>query len=272
MSNIYGLIGKKLSHSFSPEIHKLILNKLDIKGTYNLFEIKEENLKAAVHGLNALEVKGVNVTIPYKIDIMQYLDDISEEAAKIGAINTISFKDEILKGYNTDYIGFGASLIHSGIEIKNKTVLILGTGGASKAVVQYLVDNGARDIVYVSRDKKKAALNTENFRIISYEELENLKFMDLIINCTPCGMYPITDNCPVNEKVIDKFSTAIDLIYNPEKTIFLKLAENKGLKVVNGLYMLVAQAIASQEIWQEAYFDDEFVHDIYNMTKSIIFR
>lgn len=272
MGNLYGLIGEKLGHSFSPQIHSIILEKLNLKGLYNLFEIKEENLKQAVEGLKALGAKGVNVTIPYKVPIMQYMDELSHESKKIGAINTIAFNDGILKGYNTDYYGFGASLKHANINIDNKTAVILGTGGSSKAVVHYLLDNGIKDVIYVSREPQKVLEDMRDFNIISYNEIASLKSSDIIINCTPCGMYPKVEQCPVDKSLLSKFSTAVDLIYNPETTVFLREAEELGLKTLNGLYMLVAQAVAAQEIWQDIKIPDTEVEDIYNKIKQIIYR
>lgn len=267
MSSFYGLIGEKLGHSLSPQINKLILEKINSEGVYNLFEIKKEDLQKAVQGLKALGAKGVNVTIPYKIQIIQYLDNLSEEAEKIGAVNTISFNNGILTGYNTDYHGFGASLKNAQVNIYNKKAVILGSGGAAKAVVQYLIDNGISNIIYVSRNPQNAEKNTKGFNIISYDDMNELTNQDIIINCTPCGMYPKIEYSPVNENILSKFSAAVDLIYNPDETLFLNQAGKLGLKTVNGLYMLVAQAAASQEIWKEIKISTEFVDEIYREIK-----
>lgn len=268
MSNFYGLIGEKLGHSFSPQIHDLIFKNINSKGLYNLLEIKKEDLENAVWGLKALGCKGANVTIPYKIQIMDYLDNISEEAKKIGAVNTIAFNDGVLTGYNTDYHGFGESLKRRKIDTNNKNAVILGGGGASKAVVQYLLDNGINDIVYVSRHPNSAGKDISNFKVISYNDLENLANQDLIINCTPCGMYPKIEYSPVKKDILSKFSAAVDLIYNPQETLFLRQAREIGLKTENGLYMLVAQAIAAQEIWQNIKISKESADEIYSELKK----
>lgn len=268
MSNFYGLIGEKLGHSISPEIHSLILEKLDQRGLYNLFEIKKENIADALLGLKALEARGVNVTIPYKIDVMKYMDKLSEEGKKIGAINTISFNKNMLTGYNTDYFGFGASLKNAGIEVKNKGIAVLGTGGVSKAVVQYLIDSNAGKITIVSRNPEKKLYDGCSIKVISYNDLSCLLNFDVIINCTPLGMYPNIDASPVNSEILSHFSTAVDLIYNPKKTQFLRLAGDLGLKTLNGLYMLVAQAAAAQEIWNGIVINNEVVDDIYNVIES----
>lgn len=267
MSNFYGLIGEKLGHSISLEIHSKILDKLNIRGTYNLFEIKRENLKVAVEGLKALGCRGINVTIPYKIDIMKHLDKISKEAEKIGAVNTVAFTQEGLVGLNTDYYGFGLTLKRAEINVLNRKAVILGTGGVSKAVRQYLMDHGVGELIFVSRDPQEALRKIKDFRVIGYSELNNLENKDLIINCTPCGMYPIVQESPVDNDILCKFSEAVDLIYNPIETLFLKKSRELGLKTVNGLYMLVAQAVAAQEIWQGVKVKDGIVEKIYNEIK-----
>lgn len=268
MSNFYGLIGEKLGYSLSPQIHKLILEKIKSEGSYNLFEMKKEDLQRSVQGLKALGAKGVNVTIPYKIQVIEYLDNLSKEAEKIGAVNTISFSNGVLTGYNTDYYGFGESLKNAQVNVYNKKAAILGSGGASKAVVQYLIDNGISDIIYVSRNPQYAEENVKSFKIISYDDMDNLTNQDIIINGTPCGLYPKVEYSPVSENILSKFSVAVDLIYNPSETLFLKQAGKMGLKTVNGLYMLVAQAVASQEIWNGIKIDKEYIDEIYREIKG----
>lgn len=267
MSCFYGLIGEKLSHSFSSKIHNAILKKLNFQGSYNLFEVKREDLKHAVHGLKALGAKGINVTIPYKIQIIQYLDRLSPESEKIGAVNTVDFNNGIITGYNTDYYGFGSALKKAEVCVKNKNAVILGTGGASKAIVQYLVDNEIKEITYVSRNPEKKAEDIKDFNVINYYDISKLKNTDIIINCTPCGMYPNMECSPVNNNILGKFSIAVDLIYNPEETLFLKQAKELGIKTANGLFMLVAQAVASEEIWHNVTIDEDVVMEVYNSIK-----
>lgn len=262
MSDFYGLIGKTLVHSFSPVIHHLILDVMGKSGEYNLFEIEGKDLGKSLESLKILGCRGINVTIPYKVEIMKYLNEISKEAKDIGAVNTIEFIDDELIGHNTDYYGFGLTLKRYDIELFNKTVILLGTGGVSKAVARYILDNGARDMVYVSRDPHK--FHEYGFKVISYDGLRKIKKGDIIINCTPCGMYPDINDCPVDRKILSKFNTAVDLIYNPQSTLFLKLSDELGLNTVNGLYMLVAQAAASQRIWQGREIPLKIIDKIYN--------
>lgn len=262
MKKVYGLIGGSLGHSFSPQIHEEIFRKLEIEGEYKLFELKENELGQALQSFMSQGIIGVNVTVPYKISIMPYLDSISDEAARIGAVNTVAFGKGVMSGYNTDYHGFGMSLARNGITIAGRSAVILGTGGVSRSAGQYLKDNGAGSIVYVSRKPGAGE--------IGYEELYGAKG-DLIINCTPCGMYPYTDESPVSADILKGFHTAVDLIYNPEETLFIRQAGAFGLKTVNGLYMLVSQAVAAQEIWNGIRLEEIQVDEIYDLVKSLLY-
>ncbi len=268
MSNFYGLIGEKLGHSLSPRIHGGVLERIGEDSTYSLFEIKRENLAAAVAGMKAMGCRGANVTIPYKIDVMKFLDRIAPEAERIGAINTIAFTEDGLVGYNTDYYGFGLTLKQAGIEVEGKSAVILGPGGAAKAVLEYLCDNGVSEVTFVSRNPEGAAKKVNGRSVISYCELEAMEKKDIIINCTPCGMHPATDASPVSREVVEKFSAAVDLIYNPAETLFLRHAREAGLTSANGLFMLVGQAAAAQEIWHGQKFSEEMIEEIYNELKG----
>lgn len=265
---IYGLIGEKLSHSFSPILHDIIFKNSNIRGKYNLFEVEKSGLKDLVEDLRYLKVRGYNVTIPYKVEILKYIDEISDEAANIGAINTLHFKDGKIIGNNTDYYGFGAVLRRAAVDIKGKSALILGTGGASKAVFYYLKNKGIKDIVFMSRNPEKAKTVYPDAEIFSYNDLGGLGNMDIIVNTTPLGMYPYIDKSPVDENTISKFKLAVDLIYNPIQTKFLKLADEMGLKTANGLYMLTSQGIKSQEIWNEMEFKQEFYEKVYDEVRK----
>lgn len=266
MENLYGLIGEKLGHTYSPQIHNKILEETHTNGYYGLFQVRKENLKYIISGLKALGYKGINVTIPYKLDIIKYLDSLSPEASKIGAINVVSIdKNGMATGYNTDYYGFGMMIDHANVKLDGETAVILGTGGASKAVTQYLKDNGIKDIIIVSRDSKAAKQKYPDDKIIMYDELNTINNCSIIINCTPVGMFPRTEFSPIDKKYLTKFNTAIDLIYNPSDTLFLKESKEKGLKTINGLYMLIAQAVKSQEIWNETEISSNVINNILDI-------
>ncbi|MCY6369989.1 shikimate dehydrogenase [Clostridium ganghwense] len=268
MKSLYGLLGEKLTHSFSPQIHSEIFKKISIDGHYQLFEVEKKNLVDAVAGLKALKVRGVNVTIPYKVEVMKFLDSISEEAEKIGAVNTICLKNGKSIGYNTDYYGFGMMLNRFNVNLNNKVAVILGTGGAARAVLQYLIDNGVDEVILVSRNKEEGKTKFKDFKVISYEELNSVNRLDIVINSTPCGMYPNIENSPLSKDIISKFNIAIDLIYNPKETLFLKYAKETGLKVINGLYMLVDQAVKAEELWNSIKVDSKIVDKIHSIVDS----
>lgn len=259
---LYGLIGEKLGHTYSPIIHKKILEAIDIKGRYDVLEIPRCEIGNVIPKLKSQGYKGVNVTIPYKIDIMKYLDYVSDEAKAIGAVNVISFHNGKSIGYNSDYYGFGMSLINENIEIKNKSVVILGTGGASRAVVQYLLNNKVSNIIFVSSNIKTAKEKYPQFEVISYAQISELVDKYLIINCTPVGMYPNNEESPIKKEFLSNFKCAVDLIYNPKETVFLKEAKELGLKTSNGMDMLVGQAMKAQEIWNNCIISNDILENI----------
>lgn len=265
MAKLYGLLGESLKHSISPKIHKMVFEYLNISGVYNLFEVKKEELNLAVEGMNTLGFVGANVTIPYKVDVMHSLHSISREAKAIGAVNTIKFKDGLAEGHNTDYYGFHMTLEKYKIPVLNKKVVILGNGGVSITVAQYMKDKGCGEIIVVGRDiqKLKKCSQFKDLNLICFSDLEHLTESDIVVNCTPVGMYPNVNETPISREIISKFSSAIDLIYNPEETLFLKYAKENGSKCVNGLYMLIGQAIASEEIWNDVKIEKEIVEEIY---------
>ena len=241
---IYGLIGKEIEYSFSRKyFNQKFKNESLINNSYENFDCK--NLTEAVEVLKQKNLKGLNVTIPYKEKIIPYLDSISKEAKDIMAVNTISFNSQGgLIGHNTDCYGFQKSMFEN-INKKTKNALILGTGGASKAIRYVLKENS---IKYHTVSRKR---NKGDF---IYNELDRdiISNYELIINTTPLGTYPNTDNCPnMNFDYITKNHILFDLIYNPKKTTFLKNGKIKGAKIVNGYKMLIYQAEKSWSIWNK---------------------
>lgn len=269
MEKLYGLIGEKLGHTYSPVIHQKIMQELNIDGHYGLFQVKRDNLPHVVSGLKALGYDGANVTIPYKTDIIKFLDCLSPEAKKIGAVNVVAIDREgMAAGYNTDYHGFGMMLKNANIKIQGENVAILGTGGASKAVSQYLRDNGIKNITFITRDFAAAKHKFPQDEVITYEQLNKLRGCSTIINATPVGMYPGIQAMPIEKKYLMNFSQAVDLIYNPSETLFIKQAKERGLKYTNGLYMLIAQAVKSQEIWNETEIPEDVTENILSFLKQ----
>jgi shikimate dehydrogenase len=252
----FGLLGAKLGHSFSPAIHNKIFEYLEIDATYELIELNEDDLESQIAKIRSGEYQGYNVTIPYKKDVMKYLDEISDEAKAIGSVNTIALVNDKVIGYNTDYYGFYQTIIYNNIKVENKDCYILGTGGASLAIHKVLSDLKG-NVTYVSRNPKD--------NNISYEELES-KNIDLLVNTTPVGMYPNVDKSPVSKEVAQKAKNVVDIVFNPLKTRLL-IDSNSSF---HGLYMLVGQAIKAEEIWHNRRIDliiEEVVSYIKNLYK-----
>jgi shikimate dehydrogenase len=262
MNSVYGLIGEKLAHSFSPHIHSLLLQELNLIGNYCLYETDKEALPLLISQLKESGVKGVNVTIPYKVEIMRYMDQLSDSVKKIGSVNTVSFSENSIKGYNTDYDGFKMMLDYFNISLKGQRCVVLGTGGASKSVIQSLSDSGVESILIVSRKELKQKKDYSGFEIVSYQQLSSIK-KDVIVNCTPCGMHPAVNASPVSLEQIHGAEICIDLIYNPSQTLFMKMADSLNIKNFNGLYMLVGQAVRAQEIWNNISINPDVVERIY---------
>lgn len=265
-----GVIGAKLGHSCSPAIHEKffrIINESD-KHQYGILEMDRNHVGSELERLNNEHYTGMNVTIPYKLDVMPFLTDISPEARTIGAVNTIHVTPEGNFGYNTDYGGFGRSLDHAGIAVKNKHYVVLGTGGSARAIIQYLVDHNAASITVVSRHPHTkpefdAFSKGTDAQLINYHDLDVLKEKnDVLVNCTPVGMFPKMDASPITEEVAARFPAVVDLIYNPKDTKMLQYAEKHGAKTLNGMFMLVAQAIESEEIWRNQKIDSSVIEQI----------
>lgn len=243
----YGLIGFPLGHSFSRIFFNEKFENEGIKAKYINFEIPQIEDLPEILASNP-ELKGLNVTIPYKQKVMAYLDELSPEAKAIGAVNVIRVshkgKDVVLKGFNSDVIGFTRS-IEPMLEPAHKKALILGTGGASKAI-EYGLKTLGLETLFVSRTKKE---NT-----ITYEEVtpEIIKEYNVIVNCTPLGMYPKADTCPdIPYEAMDGHTILYDLIYNPDETLFQTKGAKYSATTKNGLEMLLLQAFASWEFWND---------------------
>lgn len=260
----YCVIGEKLTHSMSPQIHKRYFDYYKQDSTYVITQIPMEDMLGDCSGL-LKEYDGFNVTVPYKEKVLKYLQGTSDEAKEIGAVNTVVNQGGDMYGFNTDPFGFESLLIHNDVAIKDKVFVVLGSGGASKSVCYILKKRGAKKVIVVTRK------DTLEEGYMTYSALESFKG-DVLVNTTPVGMYPNVDNCPVSENVIANFDTVVDIVYNPVYTELLKAAVRLGKKAVGGLYMLVAQAMKSQEIWQKKITDKELYVDIYNALMKEYFQ
>jgi shikimate dehydrogenase len=253
------ILGHPVGHSKSPIMHNAILQEQNINANYMAFDVEPKDLGEAVTGLRKLNFLGANITIPHKEAVIEYVDELTEEAKNIGAVNTLFTKDGKLYGDNTDGRGFIISLMKDGgFDPKGKTVLILGAGGASKAVSSKLVLEGIAKMYLSDLDKKKANDLKEHLNKldsnIEVELVESAQLdivagkSNLIVNCTPVGMKE-SDPLLVSESSLNESQFVFDLIYNPAKTKLIKKAEEKGAKTLNGLGMLIYQGALSFEKW-----------------------
>ncbi|MBQ7901511.1 MAG: shikimate dehydrogenase, partial [Clostridia bacterium] len=236
----YGCIGEHLKHSFSKEIH----NKIETY-EYGIWEIAREDLHDF---MTKRDFAAINVTIPYKQDVIPYLYYIHDTAKQIGAVNTIVNKDGKLYGYNTDFSGMSALINRIGIDINGKKVLILGTGGISKTAAAVAGSMGAAEVIVVSRSARAGC--------ITYEEAQQ-KHSDaqVIINTTPCGMYPNNDGIPIDLDMYPNTEGVVDAVYNPLRTPLIRKAQSKGIKAEGGLYMLASQAVFAAEKFTGKTYD-----------------
>ncbi len=244
----YGCIGEHLKHSFSEEIHNRLSDY-----EYELKEIPKDELDGfmTIH-----DFKAINVTIPYKEAVIPYLSHIDAAAKEIGAVNTIVNKNGELYGYNTDFYGMSMLIAHAGIDLKNKKVAILGTGGTSKTANAVAKSLSAKEILTLSRTKKEG--------IITYEELyENHKDLDVIINTTPLGMFPNNFTKAVDIKRFANLSGVIDAVYNPLRTQLISDAQIRGIRAEGGLYMLVAQGVLASEIFLDKKYEKGKLDEVF---------
>lgn len=249
----YGCIGERLKHSFSKEIHNLLASY-----EYELVEIARDDLDGF---MKRRDFKAINVTIPYKEQVIPYLYGIDEHAKKIGAVNTVVNRDGLLFGYNTDFYGMNKLIEHAGISLNGKKVAILGTGGTSKTAKAVAAALGAFEIIVVSRKKGDG--------VIDYSELyEKHSDVNVIINTTPLGMFPDVFSKAVELCKLPKLSGVIDAVYNPLRTALITDAVNLGIACEGGLYMLVAQAVRASEIFLGREYEDEVLEAVYRKIKA----
>ena len=254
MAKILGVIGHPIEHSLSPAMHRAALRELGLDYHYDKFDVKPEELENFVN--DAMEnFLGFNVTVPHKVGIIKFLDSLSKEAELIGAANTVKFENDSATGFNTDGIGAIRALKEAGQQANGKKVLILGAGGASRAISFQLAMEGA-DISIFDKIGEKAGELAEDIKEKLDKEInilgsppEKLDRFDILINATPVGMSPNTGNSPLDRERLHQSLTVMDIVYNPLETKLLKEAREAGCKTVNGTGMLVNQGAESLRIW-----------------------
>lgn len=268
-TDVFGVIGDPISHTYSPIIQNTIANGLKKNIMYVPFHVTKENLENAIKGAYSLEIKGLNVTVPHKKSVMEFLTSIDSKAEQIGAVNTLKYTNSGYCGYNTDILGILHSFKAKGIEIKDKTVLILGAGGSACSAAVMAASQNAKRIIIANRTLQNAESLKQKISVyynmpidaINIDNIYDIKYCDIVIQTTTLGfssnigINPIKDINFFKDKNVQ---VAFDTIYIPWKTEFLKSAEEMNCVCINGFDMLFYQAVAAQEIWFDTTFDDSF--------------
>jgi len=263
---VCGLIGNPVEHTMSPVMHNAAYRQMGLDYVYIPFRVRAEELGKAIDGMRAFNIRGLNVTIPHKVAIIPFLDKLDPLAKKIGAVNTIVNDNGVLTGYNTDATGFLRALTEKGIEVRGKKAMILGAGGASRAVSLILADSGAERLIILNRaqeldwayelagnishlynmDAKAGQLNRESLDSV----MERID-VSILVNATSVGMTPDVNNTPIDADLLHPGLAVFDVVYNPLKTRLLKEAEAAGARTVSGIEMLVWQGVLAFEKWTD---------------------
>ncbi|MCM3761549.1 shikimate dehydrogenase [Alkalihalobacillus oceani] len=270
MGKVFGLLGHPVGHSMSPSIHNDAFRSLEIDANYHAFDVSPDKVKEAIEGIRALGIAGCNVTVPHKVAVIPHLDKIDEEAAQIGAVNTIVNEDGCLIGYNTDGRGYVESLLEETESLAKKHVLMIGAGGAARGVVTALLREGIGKLTMTNRTLEKTEpllqlareFATDAEAIHKQEAEERLAEFTIIINSTSIGMSPNVEEIPLSLERITSDQVVSDLIYNPLETKLLKEAAMRGAKTVNGVGMFVNQAALSFQHWTKQQPDRNRMRNI----------
>lgn len=256
-----GIIGYPIEHTFSPAMHNFISEAVHNNFIYSAYLIPPEQLENAINAVRALDIKGINVTAPHKVEVMQYLDEVTDTARELGSVNTVVNRGGKLYGYNTDADGFCMMLEKNDIAIKGSNILIIGTGGVTRPTVIRLIDNGASAITVLNRTKEKADSLADNIMKVKEFKINttvNSFDFDIVINTTSAGMEPQENVLPTDSiseisdlSFINENTAVVDMIYNPSETRFLKEARERGAKTLNGLGMLIYQGVIAYELFTD---------------------
>ena len=270
MLKTFAVIGDPIDHSLSPTIHNAAYRELDIECTYIGYRVPQGELATGIESLKKIKIAGFNVTIPHKIEMMKYLDDVDANCKKIGAVNTVLNDDGILRGFNTDMDGFLEPIKRKSIEIKNSKILMLGAGGAARAIIAGFQKENAEEITIVNRTKSKGDVlaefsNSLGLRSVS-KSIEDMNTFesefDIIVNASSLGLKNEPNIIP--SKLFNEKTTVYDIVYKPVKTDLINTAREKNSKIIFGYEMLLGQAIRSFEIW----LDKQAPYDV--MKRSIL--
>lgn len=274
-TKIVGIVGHPIKQSFSPKMHNLTFQLQGLNYIYLPFDVPTSNLLDSLKSMSVLGIRGLNVTIPHKEKIIQYMDHVSEEASMVGAVNTVVNEGNQLFGYNTDVNGIIESLNPYKDEIAKSTVTVIGAGGAARGVLYSLIRHfKVEKINIVNRTEERSEAikdyfkdkmrfdNIETFELMPKENIELYNSSKLIINTTSIGMFPNIEDSPTDlSESFNSSQLVFDLIYNPVKTKFLELAEKQGATIISGLKMFVVQGAKSFELWTGNSMDVDLMYE-----------
>ena len=272
-TSVFTVIGCPVKHSFSPVIHNTMAGVTGRDFIYTAMEVQPDCVQGAIKGAYCLGIKGINVTVPHKVAVMDLLCDIDKRARAIGAVNTLKYTEDGYVGYNTDVIGVAYAIKNAGYAIKDKTVLLLGAGGAANACAVMACDEGCKKLIIANRTVDKAKRLAKNIsayydseiEFVAMSEINEIEHCDIIINATTVGfgdkigLSPVEDRSFYNKKGVE---FVFDAIYTPWETQLLKDAKEEGIRTLNGFSMLVYQAVAAEEIWFDEKYDKELQKEL----------
>ena len=275
-----GLIGNPVEHTLSPLIHNYMAEKMGHNLVYVPFFVEQGGLKDAVKGAYALNLLGVNVTIPYKSDVMEYVTDIDDLAAKIGAVNTLVRVEGGYKGYNTDMPGLYRAMLSDGVNIKDRKIIILGAGGVARAVAIMLLDKGAAGVYVLNRTLERAKAIADEVNALAgtvfaealtmdeYSKIQKDKYP--VIQATSVGMHPDIEHAVIEDpSFYEMVEVGYDLVYNPPVTKFMKLTEAAGGRAYNGGKMLLYQGVIAYELWNDTQVPDSLADQVYSKMQNV---
>ena len=272
-TKLMGLIGNPVEHTLSPVIHNTIAENMNENMVYVPFPVADD-IESAIKGAYALGIQGMNITVPYKSDVIPFLAKLDEEAEIIGAVNTLVRTENGYKGYNTDLPGLYRAILSEGIEVRGSRVIIVGAGGAARAAAFMCAFNKAERVVILNRTVEKAERIVNEVKektgfaameakaITDYHSIEGEGY--LVLQATKVGLYPKTEESPITDEVFFKKAAVVyDLIYTPQQTMFMRLAQGQGVAAYNGLKMLLYQGVAAYEMWNQVSVPDTVVEKAY---------
>ena len=276
-----GLIGNPVEHTLSPLIHNYMAKKMGHNLVYVPFFVEQGGLKDAVKGAYALNLLGVNVTIPYKSDVIDYVVDIDDLAAKIGAVNTLVRTEGGYKGYNTDMPGLYRAMLSDGVDIRDRKIIILGAGGVARAVAIMLLDKGAGELVILNRTLERAKSIAEEVNALAVRSFAQAMIMDeyrslseekyIVIQATSVGMHPDTEKAVIEDPAFyNKVEIGYDLVYNPPVTKFMELTKAAGGRAYNGDKMLLYQGIIAYELWNDTAVPESLAKEVYEQMQKAL--